>query len=374
MSEYTREEILKLIEENGGTEGLDLSGKDLSDIDLGCRAIRAELEKTREKAPDETPVWYSEWAGGGVNLKYANLQGACLGSSDLREADLEGANLHGAILGHVNLQGAFLGYADLQGANLISANLQGAILARVDLRGANLVFTNLREVSLSSSHLEKVELVSARSLEGAHFHGAFLDDTRLKKEQLGGAVGEERAGKYDWAKEAYQTLKNNFAEIGRYRDESWAYVKERQMGKMMNHPRLARTYYGKELPENPNAWRLGWFYIRHTRKWATDEFVEQLCEYGESIGRTLRAILVTLIVFGLSFWAIAWMSGEPRPSLMDYITFILGQLTTADVGDLLGPENPWNGLVRLLSAIEAFVGIALTGLLGFVAGNRIRRS
>jgi len=34
MSEYTREEILKLIEENGGPEGLDLSGKDLSGIDL----------------------------------------------------------------------------------------------------------------------------------------------------------------------------------------------------------------------------------------------------------------------------------------------------------------------------------------------------
>jgi len=35
MSEYTREEILKLIEENGGPEGLDLSGKDLSGIGLG---------------------------------------------------------------------------------------------------------------------------------------------------------------------------------------------------------------------------------------------------------------------------------------------------------------------------------------------------
>ena len=44
MSDYTREEILKLIEENGGPEGLDLSGKDLSGIDLGREAIKAELE------------------------------------------------------------------------------------------------------------------------------------------------------------------------------------------------------------------------------------------------------------------------------------------------------------------------------------------
>ena len=44
LSEYTREEILKLIEENGGPEGLDLSGKDLSGIDLNKRAIGTELE------------------------------------------------------------------------------------------------------------------------------------------------------------------------------------------------------------------------------------------------------------------------------------------------------------------------------------------
>jgi len=33
MSEYTREEILKMIEEAGGPENLDLSDADLSGID-----------------------------------------------------------------------------------------------------------------------------------------------------------------------------------------------------------------------------------------------------------------------------------------------------------------------------------------------------
>jgi len=47
MNQHTREEILKLIEENGGTEGLDLSGKDLSGIDLNERAIEAGLEVGR---------------------------------------------------------------------------------------------------------------------------------------------------------------------------------------------------------------------------------------------------------------------------------------------------------------------------------------
>jgi hypothetical protein len=36
--------------------------------------------------------------------------------------------------------------------------------------------------------------------------------------------------------------------------------------------------------------------------------------------------------------------------------------------------RPANDLIRFLSILESMVGIALTGLLGFVLGNRIRRS
>ena len=78
LTDYTREEILKLIEENGGPEGLDLSGKDLSGIDLGREAIKAELGKALKSAPpDETPVWHSKRTEG-VNLEGANLQWAML--------------------------------------------------------------------------------------------------------------------------------------------------------------------------------------------------------------------------------------------------------------------------------------------------------
>ena len=125
MSEYTREEILKLIEHNGGPEGLDLARKDLSDIDLGYRAIQAQLEKARQRTTDETPVWLSEETRG------IDLQGADLTGANLQEAKLWDANLQGAYLARTNLQGAILWYAKLQGAYLGRANLQGAKLNRV---------------------------------------------------------------------------------------------------------------------------------------------------------------------------------------------------------------------------------------------------
>jgi len=393
MSELTREQILKLIEENGGPEGLDLSGKDLSEMDLSWTAIRQEATRLMGSDSKERPAWIGrepESARGinginlaesrliGANLQGINLVGADMQEANLTDANLERANLMLARLQNINLERANLRNTELtcsilRGARLIEANFQGASLNRVDLRGADLVWANFQGADLSYSHLEKVDLFGAESLEGVYFYNAFLDDTRMRREQLGEAIGEELDGRYDEAKEAYLALKNNFAEIGRYRDESWAYVKERQMGKMMHHPRLARKYYGEELPENPDVWQLGWFYIRHTTKWALDWIVEWTCGYGESVLRTLRAMGVALVGFAILYRllnAVVDVSGNPSSTWLHCLLYSGGAFTTFGV-DTLRPANDW---IRALSILESVVGIALTGLLGFVLGNRIRRS
>ena len=321
MSEYTREEILKLIEENGGPEGLDLSGKDLSGIDLSDKGIRMELAEEWTTVADKRPIWFSTLT-----------------------------------------KGIFLGGVDLQGANLRRANLQRANLWQANLREANLRGANLKETSLWEAQLH-----------GANLYLARLKNTQLTRKSIGRMVGEEAKKDYIEAREVYLTLKNNFNQIGRYGDASWAYVKERQMGKMMHHPRLARKYYGEGLPENPNVWQLGWFYIRHTTKWALDWVVEWTCGYGESVLRTLRAMGVALVGFAILYWllgAVVDANGNPSSTWLHCLLYSGGAFTTFGV-DTLRPANDW---IRALSIFESVVGIALTGLLGFVLGNRIRRS
>ncbi len=445
MSDYTTQEILKLIEENGGPEGLDLSGKDLSGIDLGREVIKAELGKALKSAPPgETPAWYSE-STAGVNLegaslqwaelkkaclKGANLQGASLVEADLQEANLVDANLQGANLFEANLQGAYLGHADLQGASLVDANLHGASLGNAnlqeavltyadfqeaslgganlqqaslryanlqeaslveailreasltyaDLRGASLGGANLQGANLTYSNLEKVDFFAAESLEGAYFYNAVLDDTRLKREQLGGAIGEELEGKYGEAKEAYLALKNNFDEIGRYRDEGWAYVKERRMGKICSAPWRTRRFHGQsQLGDSkgsrapawrPRVWR---FYARHTWKWLWDWVAEVTTGYGESIFRTLGAMGIAWLGFAVLYWllgAVVDVNGNPSSSWLHCLLYSGGAFTTLGV-DALRPANDW---IRALSISESVVGVALTGLMGFFLGNRIRRS
>jgi len=301
MSEYTREEILKMIEENGGPENLDLSGKDLSDIDLSKEAIAKELEKYRKNNPDKTPPWFSqEWWGidlHGAILKETNLSRAHLESAILERAHLEGAILYkahweGAILEGAHWSGADLSEAHLEGAFLVEAHWEGAYLWGVHLEEAFLAEAHLERVYLQDAHLEgaylwgvhlegarlvgahleKVDLSLAASLAGAYFYGAWLDQTRMTKDQLSGGIGEEIDKEYHKAKEAYLLLKNNFNQIGRSDDASWAYRKERQMEKMTYHPKLAREYYAKieALPEGASrkSWTWWRFYVKYTLEMA----------------------------------------------------------------------------------------------------------
>jgi uncharacterized protein YjbI with pentapeptide repeats len=394
MSEYTREEILKLIEENGGPEGLDLSGKDLSGIDLSWSAIGTELEKTRERTTiDETPVWFNEETGGidlqGANLVDANLQGAYLTGANLQGAILWRANLQEAYLVGGDLQGARLSGANLQEADLSDANLQGASLDGVELQEAFLVGAKLQEVNLGFAKLQGADLRWAKlqgadlgdaNLQVAFFSRAWLDHTEMDRDSLGLAIGEELAREYPEARDAYLRLKQNFDDLGDYAASSWAYRKERRMEKMCSAPWRARRFYGESqlgdfqesrLP----AWypRVLWFYARHTLKWLADWFVELLCGYGESLWRVLAWMLLVVLGFAAYyqlFHAVVTSSQDVATSLWDHLIFSLGAFTTLQPARLQAARPG----VELLTTIQAIIGISLAGLLGFVTGNRIRRS
>ncbi|MBL7208959.1 MAG: pentapeptide repeat-containing protein [Dehalococcoidia bacterium] len=392
MSEYTREKILKLIEVNGGPDDLDLSGKALSGIDLSKEAIAAELEKARDRSSDETPVWYSEETGGinlaGVylreaHLNHANLQGARLSGANLIGAGLLGANLQGSFLVKAFLQGAFLWEANLEGANLFGANLKRAILVKANLQGAILEEAYLQGADLRFADLREIDLLDVETggLLGIRLWRAKLDHTALKREQLGAAIGDEQAGLYEEARDAYLALKQSFENLGDYAASAWAYQKERQMEKACSAPWRARDVYDRIELYDASWGKVLWFWIRGTirdsLKWASDWFVEYLCGYGESIGRVLFWMFASLFGFAAYYWQIGgvWLvapNGEAKvaTSFWHYLIYSAGAFTTTQFARLQAADDR----VRMVTAIQAVVGIVLAGLLGFVVGNRIRRS
>jgi hypothetical protein len=295
----TKEEVLKLIEEHGGPQRLDLSGKNLKEIDLSDKAGQ------RIHLP-------------GIILRRANLQGANLQGAFLGNADLNSANLLGA-----NLQGSFLVKADLRDADLITAELQGAILTFAKLQGACLF---------------GAEISQATDFEDTDWGNYILDEEKMHPSL---AVGTYRmlkmwhtnAGMYDKAGEFF------YREMTVRRKAFW-------LGDTVRQPlrKLVRPFKPKELlkallPQKPLQWSWSMLY-------------NVLCGYGE---RPLRVVAsAAVVVLGLA--GIYSASALSFPSALYH-----SAVSFTAVGYGLWVSNP-EGWVKGLGAAEAFVGVFMMAL------------
>ncbi len=235
---FTREDVLRLIEENGGTaEGLYLSGKIFEE---------------------------------GIDLRGLNnncLQGIILNKArfplnlrrDKRDAPLRGANLKGVHLEGANLRSAHLEEADLSDTYLESANLGG-----IHLEGANLSGAHLGSAYLGSAHLQGAILQSAE----------FSADTGLENVDWGNYIlGDESMG-FDIAADTYRRLKQWYTNAGMYGIAGEFFFRE-------------MTAKRKGLKWWPKPWNR-----------ALSKLISILCGYGE---RPLRVIAwAASVVFGLA--------------------------------------------------------------------------
>lgn len=375
--------------------GVDLTGSRLEGAFLGKVDLRsASLEECNLQRADLAAANLRRAALGEANLsgamleeadlrdaalRFADLREAVLESADVRRADLWGARLTKAEMGSANLQRATLREADLAGADLTGANLRGATLQKANLQSARLRGADLRGTELQGANFEGAVLREARlqglvlshcTITHIHLSGAKLDDTELARGQLGGAVGEELAGEYEAASQAYLALERNFTDLGDPDSASWAYRRKRRMQKLEARQQ-ARAAWKAGRYSAATAW---------SAKYASDQFVEWVCDYGESIPRVFVSLLVLYFVFTFTYFVAGSVVREqdgPNGTVhvltrnpKDLAIFSLLAMTTGSVGIRLLPKDD---LALILIGIHVFLGIALIGLLGFVIGNRVRR-
>jgi uncharacterized protein YjbI with pentapeptide repeats len=346
--------------------GADLAGARLQGALLGEADLRgAMLEEANLR---------------GARLRFARLDGAVLEKADLRGADLWGAHLAGAELKEADLRGAVLREADLKGATLTLANLRGAALGRSDLSGAKLGGADLRKVDLGGACFHGARLAGAQlqgldltgcDIAGIHLSGTWLENVRLERRQLGPAIGEELEGDFDEARKSYLTLERAFQNLGDYDAASWAYRRRRRMQKREVLGRAQSDWAAGRWPAA----------VRHYAQYASDQSVEWLCDYGESVPRVLGALLALYLAFTLVYGltgsvvrVVETSQGTvkvPTHNVWDLATFSLLAMSTS--GSPAVGLQPKDEMVHFLTAMEALLGITLTGLLGFVLGNRIRR-
>lgn len=315
----------------------------------------------------------------GSNLHAADLTEAHLRGANLRDASLPTAKLKRASLRQVNLTNADLADADLSEANLTNAILERANLSGVNLEGANLQFAALRDVFLART----LSLRGVR-LHHANLWGAMsLNHEQFMEESGESTIWEEANQHYGEAVAVYKSLKGYFEDAGDYEAANWAFEREQQMKKLMHVPRWCKWLYpmmrgtSKEHLERhcrANMW-----------KWLRLEVADQVAGYGLSLVRPLMWLGAVILGFAMLYWLGGMLTTHPgcaysermmtprgdcAPSatIADALVYSLASIASMEIGTV----RPYLGYVALLSSLEALMGIALTGLFGFVLGNRLR--
>jgi uncharacterized protein YjbI with pentapeptide repeats len=382
-------------------QGADLQGADFSETDLtgadfsgvvmrGAVLRFARLETAKFVDADVSGTHFenglaseADFSGAlledarfrAATLRFANFTGALLDGANLEEADLWGARFAGAdatdaafkgtLLQEASFEGATLSGANFQNAQMKNANLRSAILRGADLRGVALTHANLENADLSEASLPRVDLATC-NLKHVRIAGAWLENTRLSVEQLGGAVGEEIAGEFDAARQAYLALEQNFRTLGNPEAASWAFRKARRMGKRHSLSLLKQDCKAR-------AWRAA---ATRLFEWSGDVFAEWLCDYGESLPRVVRAFVTTLVFFAVLYGvtgSLRYTSGSNGPvhNPLHLLGFSFLTMCTAGAPDL--GFKPANLDVYFVASTQYIMGLVLIGLFGYVLGNRLRR-
>ncbi len=287
----------------------------------------------------------------GANLKKVVLKNAHIEKCDLGEANLSQASLRGSRLFDVKLEGAELVGADLTGCDLSHCDLKDADLTRAVMVNARmwnavLINANLTECDLSCADLWNARLFNvklwhaclagAKSLTKANFSGdrKLFDDARI------GETGELSA------EESYRDLKQYFMSCGRYNDASWASFKEKTMERLVYRKRGDLNYF-------PSL------------------FMSLVCGYGEKPYRIVLSSLSTIGIFAFLYWHFNSVEFAITKNYLlrwsDYLYYSAITFTTVGYGDFIPNSHSFS---RLLSALEAFMGVFLTGLFIFTLARK----
>lgn len=106
-----------------------------------------------------------------IDMSEADVDGAHMANTDLRDTYLVGINLSGADLRAAILSDATFTFANLSNANLAKADLHACDLHNVNLTGANLAGANLRDaIGLNEDLLSRAHSLAGATMPDGSVH------------------------------------------------------------------------------------------------------------------------------------------------------------------------------------------------------------
>ena len=222
------------------------------------------------------------------------------------------------------------------------------------------------------------------------FENTRLSNTNIKRKDLEGHIKQENEEDFVQAKEIYLLIKNNFHSIGRYDDESWAYIKERDMEKMSKsfysllNKYKKHSLFKKIFKEGNLLKRViiklkifsKWLFSKKAFEWFHLSFSNFIYRYGESPRRVIRFALIIIFLFAILLnisgivnsdrtnliieiikenqgdgYTLRYL-GPILESFLNCLYFSVVTFTTLGYGDF----QPAVGLSRFFVSVEAIIG------------------
>ena len=261
------------------------------------------------------------------------------------------------------------------------------------------------KISFERAYLENIYL-DIKLVEGTliDFTNALLKSTKIKRSQIENHILQEKKEKYLEAKEIYLLLKNNFHSIGRYDDEAWAYIKERDLEKVSKSfysllKRYKKNSLFKKIIKKSNLLRRvsvrlkifnKWLFSKKAIEWFILSVSDYIYQYGENPLRVIRFAFFVIFLFAIILntsgivhsdrnnmivefikesqgngYALKYL-GPILGSFLNCLYFSVVTFTTLGYGDF----QPAVGLSRFFASSEAIIGAFTMALFAYTLARK----
>lgn len=318
-----REELIKLIQTKE-IIGVDLSGQKLEKIDFsGCR-----IERTSFK---------------GCEMTHCRFRNAKISWSDFRYAEIQHGTFEGAEIEFSDFYRAFIdGVVIFSGSQFSNCSLNKTYLGECAI---------IRKENLKGNKiLQQNKEAYRKFLVDWHTYGT---GERTNDVNVRSDWSPDAAVKARWAdaEVIYKNFNALWAGKGYFGDGNWAYVQ----GKKMERRRMISQFCDKSVKPTTkiaNIWHI-----------FTNTISDIFFGYGESMTKMIGTYILTVFIF-------AWLFSE-NANIIEYT-----QALAISLKNMAGMESETlygvSPLVDMLNVVQTTIGILLTGIFGFILGNKIR--
>ncbi|MBP5527603.1 MAG: pentapeptide repeat-containing protein [Bacteroidales bacterium] len=331
-------------------EGLDFSGCTLTNVNFKnahlrhCRFDEAVMDSCDfdHSGPAAEPTLQS------VSFRKAQMNNcrfryAYMVWSDFRYARINQGTLEDAVVDYCDFYRCFMeGVIIFKHARISNSSLNNTYFGdAANIRRENLVKGRI---------VQQDKHVFTKFLVDWHNYGTGVrsNDSRQVSDW---SADEAIKNRWNEAEDIYKTLNGLWAGKGYIADANWAYVQGRRMERHrmmadMSNPKIS---FWEKLG---NVWRI-----------FTNGLSDLMFGYGESMLKMILTYIILVFFFAFLF------SEEVSPlAYIDALGVSLKNMAGVD-SDVLSGVSPF---VDMLNVLQTTLGILITGIFGFILGNKIR--